>query len=100
MYADETAFSRTCICGKSFSRPETYTHHSRICTKTKQRLADALVKANEVRKARKRRRIGTLEPERIPDELPRSSPITVRSLQDDNAWNPEIAVRTIILAAD
>jgi hypothetical protein len=51
------AFCQTCICGKSFSRPETYTHHTRNCTKTKKRLADALVKAKEVWRARKRSRL-------------------------------------------
>jgi hypothetical protein len=55
------AFSETCLCGKSFSLPGTYTHHKRNCQKTKKRLAGALEKAKEVWIIRKRRRLGTLE---------------------------------------
>lgn len=56
---DGATFSETCICGKSFSQPGTYTHHKRICVKTKKRLAEALGKAKESWTIRKKRRLGT-----------------------------------------
>lgn len=57
MDGNSAPYCQSCICGKSFSRPETYTHHHRHCTKTKKRLADALVVAKEHWTARKRRRL-------------------------------------------
>jgi len=63
MYSDSVtvAFCETCVCGKTFSQPGTFTHHKRICSKTKKRLAEALVKAREVWSSRKKRRTGTSE---------------------------------------
>jgi hypothetical protein len=62
------AFSETCLCGKSFSLPGTYTHHKRNCINTKKRLAGALEKAKEVWIIRKRRRLGTSESIQVQNE--------------------------------
>jgi hypothetical protein len=68
------AFSETCLCGKSFSLPGTYTRHERNCTKTKKRLAGALEKAKEVWIIRKRRRLGTSENIQVNESASNLSP--------------------------
>jgi len=53
----ELAWSQACICGRVFSVPQAYSYHRRSCPKTRKRLSDALAKANEVWRAKKRQRI-------------------------------------------
>ena len=51
------AWSQTCVCGRAFSLPQTYTFHQRSCQRTKKRLLCALEKAKHVLQARKRRKV-------------------------------------------
>src|ERR1700684_2199719 len=53
----ESAWSQACICGRVFSLPQAYSYHRRNCPKARKRLSTALAKANEVWRAKKRRRI-------------------------------------------
>ena len=56
------SFSKTCtLCRKTFVQPSTFTLHQRTCSKTKKRLYEALAKAKETWKVKKKRRITTVE---------------------------------------
>lgn len=82
------AFSETCLCGKSFSLPGTYTRHKRNCTKTKKRLAGALEKAKELWIIRKRRRLGTSESIQVSESASNLSPQLVAGPKSHNPPNP------------
>ena len=53
----ESAWSRACVCGRMFTAPRGFSYHWRSCLKAKKQLSDALQKAKEVLRARKRRKI-------------------------------------------
>ena len=50
------AWSQGCICGRTFTAPQGYTNHLRVCKKTKTRLSSALDKARQIWQANKRRK--------------------------------------------
>jgi hypothetical protein len=52
-----SAWSQSCICGRTFSVPQAYTCHKRSCQKTKKRLSSALEKAKEFWQINKRRKV-------------------------------------------
>jgi len=54
------AWSQTCVCGRTFSLPQTYTYHQRSCQRTKKRLLCALEKAKDFLQANKRRKVECL----------------------------------------
>ena len=51
------AWSQACVCGRTFTVPQGLSCHQRSCLKAKKRLSDALKKAREVLRGRKRRKI-------------------------------------------
>ena len=53
----DLAWSRACVCGRTFAVPHGFSYHQRSCLKAKKRLSDALEKGREVLRARKRRKI-------------------------------------------
>ena len=57
MDLEETEFSETCICGRTFSQHGPYNYHRRLCKTGNKRLSSALAKAKEIWSSRKRRRI-------------------------------------------
>lgn len=96
MDSDRMAFCETCVCGKTFSQPGTFTHHKRICSKTKKRLAEALVKAKEVWSSRKKRRIGmAFEDVTIPSS--ESQLVGSKGSSTEDVMNEDTPVCTSIL---
>jgi hypothetical protein len=53
----ESAWFQACVCGRTFTVPQGFFYHQRSCLKEKKRLSDALEKAREVLRARKRRKM-------------------------------------------
>ena len=51
------AWFQACVCGRTFATPQAFSYHRRSCLKAKKRLSDALDKAREVLRTRKRRKI-------------------------------------------
>jgi hypothetical protein len=90
------AFSETCLCGKSFSLPGTYTRHKRNCTKTKKCLAGALEKAKEVWIIRKRRRLGTSENIQVNESALNLSPQLAGSNNPPNPGQDSTHVETVV----
>ena len=51
------AWSQACVCGRTFTAPQAVSYHRRSCLKAKKRLSDALEKAREALRIRKRRKV-------------------------------------------
>jgi hypothetical protein len=72
-------FWETCVCGRTFTRPNALNYHRRTCSMSKKRFSGALAKAKEVWNVRKRRRIECsiesrqLLPQQTPDHASGSS---------------------------
>ena len=81
MNLPESAWSQACICGRVFSVPQAYSYHRRSCPKTRKRVSDALAKANEVWRAKKRQKI---DGSQATVECTSESPSVVAELQSND----------------